>query len=101
MGNAGQEPVARGDVPVRRSVYESGTVSYDLSESGRRVRLSFRTDGTVRLRFKDEVVAVVRLHNTHTWCAVDLAPLPAERDHATGGGDAGDAARDGEGRASR
>jgi hypothetical protein len=41
--------VSREDVPVRRSTYGSGTVTYDWEHEGRKVFVQFLADGRIKL----------------------------------------------------
>jgi hypothetical protein len=66
---------SRENVPVRRSEYEGGTVSYDWEEGGRPIRVSFRANGQIRIHFPKDVVGLVGLRGTTTWTNVDLATV--------------------------
>jgi hypothetical protein len=67
--------VSREDVPVRRSVYEGGTVSYDWEHQGRKIRVTFRSNGSMRIHFPDDVVRVDGLrHSPRGWINIELTP---------------------------
>jgi hypothetical protein len=45
---------SRDEVPVRRSVYDNGTVSYDFEHEGHRVFVKFMAGGRMRLVLHDQ-----------------------------------------------
>jgi hypothetical protein len=64
--------------PVRRSAYEGGTVSYDVTEHGVPVRLTIRPSGQVRVHFPDRVMLVDGLRHSPTgWTNVELVRRPS------------------------
>lgn len=71
----GHTVISREEVPVRRSVYEGGTVSYDWEHEGRKIRVTFRRNGSMRVHFPDEIVRVDGLRHRPTgWTNIELVP---------------------------
>lgn len=76
METTGRKVVSREDVPVRKSEYDNGTVSYDLEHEGHRARLTFRSNGAMRLHLPDKVVRIDGLrHSQEGWTNIELVPV--------------------------
>jgi hypothetical protein len=56
-GNSHQV-VPREMVPVRRSVYGSGTVTYDWEHEGHKVFVSYTADGRVKFGVEDQILKI-------------------------------------------
>jgi hypothetical protein len=68
----GHRVVARSEVPVRRSVYDNGTVSRDWietldSEEEVPVRVTFSANGKIRVYLRNHHVAVDRVQHGDSW----------------------------------
>jgi hypothetical protein len=54
----GHKVVSREDVPVRRSTYEGGTVSYDWEHEGHKVFVQFLANGRMKLVLHDQCMKI-------------------------------------------
>jgi hypothetical protein len=72
----GHTVISREEIPVRRSVYEGGTVSCDWEHEGRKIRVTFRRNSSMRVHFPDVIVRVDGLRHSPTgWTNIELVPI--------------------------